>query len=213
MLIMKNRAILKIIKMLYKSYEVDVRKEKPFEVLVHGILSARTKDETTYPAQKRLLKVASTPQKLMQMSVKQIRDLIYPVGFYRTKSRHLKKTCKILVDKFNSKVPNTREELKTLPGVGGKIADIVLLFGFGKEVIPVDSHVAWVARQLKWTDSKQPDKVRENLHKIIPEKMRPFINQLLVEHGKKVCKTGRPKCQICPIEKYCPSSKLKSSTI
>ncbi len=200
----------KIIEILSKTYDIELRKENPFIVLVHGILSARTKDETTYPAQKRLLKRSSTPQKILNLSTKQIEKMIYPVGFYRVKAKRLKEACKFLLENFQGKVPKTREELMQIPGVGGKIADIILLFGYGIPVIPCDTHVIWVSQQLKWTNSDKPEKIREDLHKLIPENQRPMINQLLVQHGKEICIAGRPKCGICPIEKYCPSSRLKS---
>ncbi len=205
----KLKNVEKIIKILKKRYKVKVRKEHPFRVLIHGILSSRTKDDTTFPAQDRLLKAASTPEKILKLSAKQIEKLIYPVGFYRTKSKRVREACKLLIKKFGGKVPKKREQLMEIPGVGGKISDIVMLFGFGKDVVPVDSHVAWVSNQLKWTNSSKPEKIREDLHKLFPEKQRPIVNQLLVQHGREVCNTGRPKCEICPIEKYCPSSRLK----
>ncbi len=190
-----------------------MRREKPFDVLIHGILSARTRDEVTFPAQERLFKIANTTEKILKLPAKRIEKLIYPVGFYKTKARRLKEACKFLLEEFRGKVPDSRKELMKIPGVGGKIADIVLLFAFGRGVIPVDSHVLWVANQLKWTGSKNPERVREDLHRIIPENLRPAINQLLVEHGRQVCVTGRPKCEICPIEKYCPGSRLNHQSI
>lgn len=200
-----DRATLnKILNRLNKLYHIEVRKEKPFEVLIHGLLSHRTKDETTFPAQERLLKVANTPKKMLRLSAKEIQKIIYPVGFYRQKSRNILKTCKMLIEKFNGKVPKIKEDLMQLPGVGEKTSDIVLLFAYGEDVIPVDTHVEVVSKRWHLAGKKdKPEVIREKLHKLIP-KNRAVINQLLVQFGKDVCKAHIPKCYMCPVEKLCP---------
>ncbi|MEM5802037.1 MAG: endonuclease III [Candidatus Aenigmatarchaeota archaeon] len=197
--------ILKIIEELNKVYRIEVRKDKPFEALIHGILSSRTKDEVTFQAQEKLLKKANTPEKILKLSVKEIEKLIYPVGFYRVKAKRIKQACKFLIENFKGSVPNKREELMKIPGVGGKIADIILLFGYSQKVIPVDVHVEVVAKRLGIADEKDaPEKVREKLHNLIPEKFRPIFNQLFVQFGREICQTRRPLCYKCPIIKYCP---------
>ncbi len=202
---MDRETLYNIIKRLDEIYEVKVRREKPFEVLIHGMLSHRTKDETTFPAQQKLLKIASTPEKILKLSSKRIEKIIYPVGFYRQKAKHIKQTCKILVEKYNGRIPGTRKELMELPGVGGKTADIVLLFAHGHGVIPVDTHVAVISKRWHVADKKDsPEKVRENLHRLIKEEDRPIVNQLLVQFGKEICKAPIPKCYMCPVEKLCP---------
>jgi len=200
-----DRATLnKIINRLNKLYHVEVRREEPFEVLIHGILSHRTKDETTFPAQERLLKIADTPDKMLKLSSKEIQKLIYPVGFYRQKSKNILKTCKMLLEKYNGKVPKTKKELMELPGVGEKTSDIILLFAYGKDIIPVDSHVATISKRWHIADKKdKPEIIRGKLHDLIP-KNRATINQLLVQFGKDICKAPVPKCYICPVEKSCP---------
>lgn len=201
---MKKATLNKIINILNKLYHIEVRKGKPFEVLIHGILSHRTKDETTFPAQERLLKIANAPQKMLKLSKKEIQKLIYPVGFYRQKSKNILKTCKILVEKYNGRVPKTKEELMELPGVGEKTSDIILLFAYGNDVIPVDTHVALISK--RWhiaNKNDKPEVIREKLHKLIP-KNRAIINQLLVQFGKDICKAPIPKCYLCPVEKLCP---------
>jgi len=199
-----KRTLNKIIKRLNKLYHIEVRKEKPFEVLIHGILSHRTKDETTFPAQERLLKAANAPDKVLKLSAKKIQKLIYPVGFYRQKSKNILRTCKLLVEKFNGKVPKTKEKLMQLPGVGEKTSDIILLFAYGQDIIPVDSHIAAISKRWHIAGKKdKPEVIREKLHKLIP-KNRAIINQLLVQFGKDVCKSPIPKCYACPVEKLCP---------
>ena len=197
----------KIIDVLKKTYSIKIRKERPFEVLIHGLLSHRTKDETTFIAQDRLLKVADTPEKMLKLSAKSIQKLIYPVGFYRQKSKNILKSCKILAENYGGKVPRTKEELMQLPGVGEKTSDIVLLFAYGEDVIPVDTHLEVISKRWHLADKKdKPEVVREKLHKLI-RKDRAIINQLLVQFGKEICKAPVPKCYMCPVENLCPYEK------
>ena len=202
---MDKKTFHKAFSILQKIYKIKVRKEKPFEVLVHGILSARTRDEVTYAAQERLLKIAKTPEKLAKLPLRKIRKIIYPVNYYVGKAKRLKEVSKLLVKKYKGKIPDKREELLGLPGVGPKIADLVLLFGYGEKVIPVDTHVETVSKRWHIVDAKaKPEVVREKLHSLIAEKDRPAVNQLLVAFGKDICTTPVPKCYICPVEKLCP---------
>lgn len=196
-------SISKIIKILQKEYKIKTWKGEPFEVLIGCVLSQRTKDKVTRVAADKLFSAANTPRKMLKLSEKRIEKLIYPVGFYRQKAKRIKQICKILLKKYKGKVPKTREELIQLPGVGGKTADIVLLFAYGEQVIPVDTHVAAVSKRLGWTKHKNPEKIREDLHKLIPPKKRKIINNLLVEFGKEICKSPRPRCNICPIKSLC----------
>ncbi len=201
---MKRATLIKIISILNKLYPVEVRKEEPFEVLIHGMLSHRTKDETTFPAQERLLKIANTPKKMLKLSPKEIQKLVYPVGFYRQKSKNILKTCRMLVEKYHGEVPRTKEDLMKLPGVGEKTSDIILLFAYGKDVIPVDTHVATISKRWHMAYKKdRPEIIREKLHKLIP-KNRAIVNQLLVQFGREICKAPIPKCYACPVEKLCP---------
>lgn len=196
--------ITKIIKILQKKYKVKVWKTNPFEILISTVLSQRTRDEVTIEASKRLFRIANTPEKILKLSEKQIIKLIYPVGFYRQKAKRIRKICKILLEKYDGKVPNSREELLELPGVGFKTADVVLCYAFDQTMIPVDVHVAVISQRLGFTRNKNPEKIRQDLHKKIPEKSRRIINIIFVEFGKDICITAKPKCYICPIVKLCP---------
>jgi endonuclease-3 len=209
---MQRETIQKIIVSLNKVYRVEVWKSSPFKVLITTVLSQRTKDEVTRKASQQLLKVANTPEKILKLSEKKIAKLIYPVGFYRQKAKRIKQICKILLKKYKGKVPRAREELMQLPGVGGKTADVVLCCTFGKAVIPVDVHVAVISRRLHLTKSKDPEKIRKDLHRQIAEKNRRIVNHLFVEFGKEICQTRLPLCYRCPIVKLCPyeSKNLKS---
>ena len=199
-----QRRIEKIIEILNRKYKVKLWKENPFKVLVTTVISQRTKDEVTRKASKKLFSVASTPEKILKLSEKRIAELIYPSGFYKEKAKRIKQICKILLKKYKGKVPATREELLKLPGVGWKTADVILCYGFGKEVIPVDVHVSVVSRRLNLTKSKNLEKIREDLHEAIPRKYRRIVNHLFVEFGKEICQTRLPLCYKCPIVKLCP---------
>jgi len=193
-----------IIKLLNKRYKIKIRNSDPFRTLIGVVLSHRTKDDASWPAARRLFKIAGTPEKIVELPEKRIAKTIYPVGFYNQKAKRIKQICKMLLEEFDGRVPKTREELMKLPGVGGKSADIVLLFSFGEYVIPVDTHVSVVSRRWHLTKNKKPEKIREDLHKIFKGKQRMIINNLLVDFGKEYCTARYPKCKICPVLKFCP---------
>jgi endonuclease-3 len=208
---MNRKNVSKIIQILNKKYHPRPWKSKPFRVLIGVILSHRTRDETSLPATSRLFRRAKNLDGILKLSEKEIAKIIYPVGFYNQKAKRIKAICKILKEKYHGKVPKTREELMQLPGVGGKSADIVLSFAYGEPVIATDTHVAAVSRRLHWTENKDPEKIRGDLHMLIPKKYWLLVNNLLVDFGKEVCSSPRPKCYMCFIEKYCPyeSKNLK----
>ncbi len=197
-----------ILGILQRKYLINrYRNSSPFFELIGTVLSHRTKDEVTWESAKKLLRIAPTPEKMLELSGREISKIIYPVGFYKQKAERIREICKIILKKYAGKVPDTREELMELPGVGGKTADIVLSHSFSQPVIAVDAHVVWVSNQLGWTVSKDPEKVREDLHKLIPPRLRSDVNSLLVQFGKDICNTGRPKCLKCMISKYCPNRR------
>lgn len=206
---MEVAPVKKVIKILSKKYKIKFRKEDPFRVLISVLLSHRTKDETSWSAAERLFRKAKNLDEMFKLKEKEIAKIIYPVGFYNQKAKRIKTICKILKEKYKGKVPKDREKLIELPGVGGKSADIVLSHSYGQPVIACDAHVIWVSNQLRWTTSKNPEKVRDDLHKIVPIRYRLIVNGLFVQFGKDICITGRPKCYLCPIKTYCPSSELK----
>lgn len=193
----------KIIKILNKKYKVEPLKEPPFKVLISTILSQRTKDELTRLISKKLLSKYNKPEKILSLKEEDITKIIYPVGFYRQKAKRILQTCKILVEKYEGKVPKKREELLKLPGVGGKTADIVLSYGYGVPVIGIDVHCAVISRRLGLTKSNNPEKIREDLHKIIPDRLRLMVNLLFIRFGKDICRTKKPRCDVCPIYRFC----------
>src|SRR5688572_22703063 len=155
--------------------------EKPFQILIATVLSARTQDATTHAASTRLFKRARTPRAMARLSVQEIERRIYPVGFYRTKARHVKACCEKLVDSFGGQVPSTMEELVTLPGVGRKTANLVLILGFkSRKNICVDIHVHRISNRLGWVQTKQPEETEQALYRTVPARWWPVVNLYLV---------------------------------
>ena len=194
------------------STEIGETTKSPFFVLISCILSLRTKDATTALASKRLFQLAKTPEQILKLSKKQIEKAIFPVGFYQTKAKYIKKACKILIDEYNGKVPDSMEELIKLPGIGKKCGAITLVYGFNKsDYIPVDVHVLVISNRLGWIKTKYPDKAMDRLMEIIPKKYWYDLNNLLVAHGQNICLTNSPFCSKCCIRKYCKRIGVKKS--
>jgi endonuclease-3 len=179
----------------------------PFKILISTILSLRTKDQITAQASDRLFKVADTPEKILKLSEKEIVKLIYPVGFYRNKAKIIKEISKILVEKFNSKVPDDLETLLSFKGVGRKTANLVLSEGFGKPAICVDVHVHRISNRIGLVKTKSPEETEFKLMEILPKRYWKDINFVLVAFGQTICKPVKPKCKKCPIVKYCEHDK------
>jgi endonuclease-3 len=179
--------------------------EDPFQVLIGTLLSARTQDATTAAASARLFAAARTPATMAKLTVRQIEKLIYPVSFYRHKAKHVRETCRILVDKFGGRVPQTMDELLTLPGVGRKTANLVLILAF-KSVknICVDTHVHRISNRLGWVRTSTPDETEHALYEATEARWWPIINLYLVTWGQNVCRPVYPRCSECVISRWCP---------
>lgn len=192
--------------------EIGERTRNPFLVLISCILSLRTKDKTTSQAAKRLFALADNPYDMLKLPNKKIEKAIFPVGFYPTKTRYIKKTCKMLIKDYNGKVPDTMDELLKLSGVGRKCAGLVLIYGHNKtESIPVDVHVNRLSYRLGWVKTKTPEKTEQELMKIIPRKYWTELNNLLVAHGQNICVPISPFCSKCYVNKYCPRVGVERS--
>jgi endonuclease-3 len=175
----------------------------PYLVLIACILSLRTNDRTTYPATMRMLELAKTPQEMMRVNEDVLAKAIYPVGFYKNKAEQIIELSKILVEKYDGKVPCDIEELCKFRGVGRKTANLVLSEGFNKPAICVDVHVHRIFNRLGYLKTKTPEETEFELRKRLPKKYWIPINSLLVTHGQNVCKPLKPLCDKCPVEKYC----------
>ncbi len=193
-------------------FKVEKAKRTSFELLVFVLLSARTRDETTLKAVERLFRIAHTPQKIAELQVSKLETILYGVGFYRTKARNLIKMSRMIDGQFKGVVPQTIEELLTLPGIGRKSANIVLASHFGKEVIGVDTHVHRISNRLAWVKTKKPLETENELMKVIPKQYLRTMNKLFVAYGQTICQPISPLCSICKLkETYCPQVGVKKS--
>ncbi|MBS3090741.1 endonuclease III [Candidatus Pacearchaeota archaeon] len=201
----KAKIICKFLKKRYMKHLLDLRNwhDNVFQLLIATILSQRTRDENTEKASKQLFQIAKTPKAILRLDNKKLQQLIKPSGFYRQKAKNIKKVCRILLEKYNGKVPSTREKLLELPGVGCKTADVVLCYGFNRATIPVDVHVAVCSQRLGLTKNREPEKIRIDLEKIVPERCKRIINLGFVVFGKEICLTRKPRCSICKLKKIC----------
>ena len=176
------------------------KKYNAYKILIGTILSARSKDEVTYPIARNLFKKYPTATKLAAAKKSDVIKIIKQIGFYNNKADYIINTAKKVV----KGVPKTMEELTKLPGVGNKVAACVMVYAHGLEEIPVDIHVAVISYRLGLTKHKNPDKIMEDLKRITPKKYWKDVNDLFVWHGKEVCQTRKPLCYKCKLEKLCP---------
>lgn len=174
-----------------------------FQLLVATLLSSRTKDSTTIPVVKKLFQKYPTPQHFVKAKLHSLQQELYGIGFYKVKARHVKELSKIVVEKYSGRIPDTFEELTSLPGVGRKTAHCVLSYAFHKPAIGVDVHVHRISNRLGWVKTDTPEETEEALKKIIPKKLWIKVNMLLVDHGQRICLPRKPKCEACPINRYC----------
>lgn len=181
------------------------QKEDPFQVLIATMLSAQTKDAVTASASARLFRAARTPRSMAALPVARIQELIYPVSFYRNKAVHVKETCRQLMTRFGGRVPSTMEELLTLPGVGRKTANLVLILAHAsQENICVDTHVHRISNRLGWVTTRTPDETEHALYSATRRRWWPLVNLYLVTWGQNVCRPVYPLCPQCVLADVCP---------
>ena len=180
-------------------------REDPFQVLISTMLSAQTQDPVTAAASARLFRVARTPRTMAKLTTRRIRRLIYPVSFYRNKARHVKETCRQLITRFGGRVPDRMEDLLTLPGVGRKTANLVLILSHGsRDNICVDTHVHRISNRLGWVKTRTPEDTEQALYKLLPRRWWPRVNLFLVTWGQNVCRPVYPRCAACVVSTLCP---------
>ncbi len=180
-------------------------REDPFRVLIATMLSAQTKDAVTLAASTRLFRVARTPRTMAALSVARLERLIYPVSFYRTKARHVRAACRQLLERFGGRVPARMDELLTLPGVGRKTANLVLILSHAsRDNICVDTHVHRIANRLGWVKTRTPDQTEQALYRAVPRRFWSSVNLYLVTWGQNVCRPVYPRCRACVVGPLCP---------
>jgi endonuclease III len=180
-------------------------REDPFRVLIATMLSAQTKDAVTLAASTRLFRVARTPAAMARLSEARLRTLIYPVSFYRTKARHVRETCRQILTLHGGQVPETMAGMLTLPGVGRKTANLVLILSHAsRNNICVDTHVHRIAQRLGWVRTKTPDQTEQALYRVVPRRLWPVVNLRMVTWGQNVCRPVYPRCRACVLGAACP---------
>lgn len=208
--------IVTILKRENKKYIVPIvtivsMTKSPFMVLISCLLSLRTKDKVTAEASNRLFKLANNPEKILGLSIKNIKKAIYPVGFYKTKAKRIKEICKALLDDYGGVVPDEIDELLKLNGVGRKTANLTVTLGYGKLGICVDTHVHRISNRLGLVKAKTPEQTECALRKKLPKKHWLIYNDLLVTYGQNLCVPVSPWCSKCKIFKYCKRVGVKKS--
>ena len=175
----------------------------PFPILISTILSLRTKDEVTAKATERLFALAVTPKEMLKLSEEDIITAIYPVGFYRNKAKTILYICRELIDRFDSQVPDTIQQLLTLKGVGRKTANLVVTLGYNREGLCVDTHVHRISNRLGYVRTKTPDDTEYALRDKLPSEYWSRYNTLMVAFGRHICLPVSPFCSRCPVTGYC----------
>ena len=196
--------VIEILKKTYPDAKCSLDFNTPFELLVSVVLSAQCTDERVNKTTPNIFKKYSTPQDFANADLNELEKLIYPCGFYKTKSKNLQKAAKILIEQYNGKVPNSMNELVKLPGVGRKCANVILLNAFNNPIgIAVDTHAKRISNRIGLSSNSDPNKIEQDLLKLYPKKYLEDINHLFVYHGRSICTSKNPKCDECPISKLC----------
>jgi len=206
----KRKRVLKIIELLEKEYpkaKTALHYSSPLEILVATILSAQCTDKRVNMVTESLFKKYKTAEDYANADLAELEQDIRSTGFYRNKAKNIKNAGQMLVERFDSQVPNAMEEILELPGVARKTANIVLSNAYGViEGIAVDTHVRRLSKRLGLTENKNPDKIEKDLMQIVPKSHWKRITDLLIFHGRNVCMARKPKCDSCVLNKLCPSA-------
>lgn len=200
----KTEKIKTIIDRLLELYTIRVFEDKdPYRVLIRTILSQRTRDENTDQATNNLFNKYKDIFEVADAPIDEVEKLIRPAGFYRVKARRIKEVSDILINVYGAEVPCNMKELLSLPGVGRKTANCVLVFAFEKPAIPVDTHVHRISNRWGLVNTTDPDKTEEELKKFVPKDLWILLNDLMVQFGQTICKPTYPKCEICNLTDLC----------
>ncbi|WP_105168928.1 endonuclease III [Pseudoalteromonas sp. T1lg23B] len=183
--------------------ETELEYSSPFELLVAVTLSAQATDVGVNKATRKLFPVANTPQGILDLGLEGLRDYIKTIGLFNSKANNVYKMCQILVEKHGSEVPENREALEALPGVGRKTANVVLNTAFGWPTIAVDTHIFRVSNRTKFAMGKDVVEVEKKLEKVVPKEFKVDVHHWLILHGRYVCTARKPKCGSCLIEDLC----------
>jgi endonuclease-3 len=204
---MADSPIDKILEILAGTYGIRPwnwhTRQTPFQVLIGTVLSQRTRDEKTDKAAKALFSRYPSPETLAAAPVEEIANLIRSANYYNTKALRIREISKIILEKYTGNTPDTVPDLMQLPGVGRKTASCVMVYGFRKNALPVDTHVHRISNRIGLIHTKTPEQSEKELWKIVPEKYIIHYNEFMVKHGQNVCKPITPLCHTCPIVEFC----------
>ncbi len=183
--------------------ETELEYDSPFELLIAVLLSAQATDVSVNKATRKLYPVANTPEAMLELGVDGVKEYIKTIGLFNTKAENVIKTCRILVEQHNSEVPQTREALEKLPGVGRKTANVVLNTAFGQPAMAVDTHIFRVANRTRIAPGKTVLEVEKKLLRFVPKPFLVDAHHWLILHGRYVCTARKPRCGACIIEDLC----------
>ena len=199
----KRTAIYSRLRELDPNPDTELHYANPFELLVAVILSAQATDISVNKATDKLYPVANTPEQILALGVDGLKPYIRTIGLFNSKAENIIKTCRILIEDHNSVVPQTREELERLPGVGRKTANVILNTAFGEATIAVDTHIFRVSNRTGIAKGKTPLEVEKRLVRLTPDEFKKDAHHWLILHGRYVCKARKPLCGECPIIEWC----------
>ncbi len=211
------RFVLSVLENSYKKSDapsvtlIAETKKDPFFVLVSTIISLRTKDEVTIEVSRRLYNYVGSMEDILKISVTRLSEILYPAGFYNTKASNLIRIAEIVRDKYNGKIPDSMEDLLELPGVGRKTANLVLILGYNKEGLCVDTHVHRITNRFGWVQTKTPDETEFKLRERLPLVYWRIINDYLVSYGQTICRPVSPHCSVCGLNPVCPKIGVTKS--
>ncbi len=201
--------IVKVLSQTYPDAKVALHFSNPLEMLVATILSAQCTDERVNMVTETLFTKYCTPEDYLRVAESELAADIKPTGFFNQKTKSIRGACRRIVEAYGGKVPDTMEDLVTLPGVARKTSNIVLGNAFGKvEGIAVDTHVRRLAQRLGFSEQSDPDKIERDLMGLVPKKRWFDFTYVLIDHGRAVCKAPTPRCEACPVNGICPSSRV-----
>lgn len=199
----ESKEVIDILLETYPDAKPELNYSNPFELLIATILSAQTTDVQVNKVTEKLFKDYKCPKDFLKLTEEELEEKIKSIGFHKNKSKNILATCKILVEKYNGLVPDTLEELMSLPGVGRKTANVVVSNAFGKPAIAVDTHVFRVSNRIGLANSDNVFDTEKDLMKTIDRNMWSKAHHLLIFHGRRICKARRPLCEKCPLTSYC----------
>ena len=201
--------VIDLINILNKTYPdatCSLNFNTPFELVISVMLSAQCTDDRVNKTVADIFPKYNTPEDFANMEISKLENLIHPCGFYKNKAKNIKLCSKKIISNFNGNVPQNMDDLLTLPGIGRKSANVILLDAFNNPVgIAIDTHCKRISNRLGLSCESDPEKIEQDLLKIFPNKYIKDVNHLFVWHGRNICTARSPKCSSCPINKYCKS--------